>query len=89
VGILEDNLAFLAANPNWKPPKIYPDWWVFILGRKGEKTNFLGRVIAKNKKEALSSAKRKYGEIRGLKVEKLSPEDQKLAREQAGRKYLI
>ncbi len=84
MGLLEDNLAFLAANPNWKRPKQYPEWWVFIhLGRRGEFAKFIGRVIAKNKKEALKIAKYKFGELRGLKVEKLSPEDQKIANEQA------
>ena len=81
MGNLEDNLKFLAENPNWKPPKIYPQWWVFTLGRKGEKTNFIGRLTAKNKKEALKIAIAKYGKIWGLKVEKLSPEDQKMAQE--------
>lgn len=59
----------------------------FYTWKRGEKTNFLGRVIAKNKKDALVSAKRKYGEIRGLKVEKLSEEDQKIASEQARKGY--
>lgn len=71
MGNLEDNLNFLSDNPNWKFPKLYPEWWVFTVGKAGEKTNFIGRVIAKNKKTAIEIAKIKYGSIRGLKVEKI------------------
>lgn len=82
MGNLEVNLEFLLENPTWKYPKIYPDWWVLTLPKKGVRTsmnNILGRVTAKNKKDALMYAKIKYGNIRGLKVEKLSEEDQKEA----------